>query len=587
MSRAAALAILPCLLAALACQPASEDWRPFRFIDQIPVDRFDEITIDGDTRDVLPPVTPEQRIAVIDAPERPVLTFSVGIRPFQGPGVVRFEILLEPKPGEPETLYRKEIDSPGWIDERIDLSTRDLNGSTMVFRRTTVKDFEGEPPLSAWGNPTLVPAAPSSRPSVILVSLDTLQADRLGSYGNQGARTPALDRLAAEGVLYERTYSPSTWTAPSHASLFYGAYLQDTPTMMRAKNMLPEKRELPERPIASILRNAGYLTAGFTGGGYLAYPWDFKTGFETYFAYPQPPQSRDECDPRRFDGAEVFRRATEWLHRNGDQPFFLFVQTYDVHDRCPFLLPKPPDLYSWPYFSPKKRLLLHRYYDYLIARVDRRMAAFLATIDQLGLRENTLLIVTSDHGEVLTANRINGHGCNNKTYSRSIQVPLPYEELTKVPLVVRFPGRVPDGERVSTPVSLVDVPATLLALLGLPSGPNMQGDLLPGLGLSGAREASEPIYSHCGEDLAVWRGSYKLLTTLDGRRPDQFYDVSRDPNEQTPLNRDSSPVFDVLTADAEGFWKGIVRPGAPGAAGAEPELDEAAKRRLRALGYLE
>jgi hypothetical protein len=115
----------------------------------------------------------------------------------------------------------------------------------------------------------------------------------------------------------------------------------------------------------------------------------------------------------------------------------------------------------------------------------------------------------------------------------------------------------------------------------------MRGGLLPGLGLPGDRGVSEPIYSHCGEELAVWRGRHKLITTLDARRPDEFYDVMRDPNEQTKLSRDSDPAFDVLVADAEAFWKRTPRPGAPGSAAKEPDLDEAAKRRLRALGYLE
>jgi arylsulfatase A-like enzyme len=434
----------------------------------------------------------------------------------------------------------------------------------------------------------LVSAVRSRRPSVILVSLDTLQADKLGAYGHSKARTSALDRLAAEGVLFERTYSPSTWTVPSHASLFYGAYLQDTPAMMRGREIVSADAALPERPISSILRDAGFVTAGFTGGGFFTYPWDFMTGFETYFAYPQPPETNDACDPRRFDGAEVFRRATEWLRGNHQAPFFLFVHTYDVHDRCPFLIPRSDlPFANWPRFSPEKRQRLYDYYDDLIAKVDHRMAEFFATVDELGLRDDTLLVVTSDHGEVLSENRINGHGCNWRQYWREAYVPSPYEELTRVPLLMRFPGRFPAGTRVQTAVSLVDVPTTILALLSLPPEPMMSGDLLPGLGLPGARSPSEPIYSHCGEELAVWRGRYKLITTLDARRPDQFYDVMRDPDERTPLSRDSEPTFDVLIADAEAFWKRTPRPGAPGAEVKEVELDEAAKRRLRALGYLE
>jgi len=426
----------------------------------------------------------------------------------------------------------------------------------------------------------LLPAAPARLPSVILVSLDTLRADRVGAYGRESARTRALDRLAGEGVQYERAYAPSTWTIPSHASLFYGAYLPDTPGVLRETHQVPQTAELPDRPIAEILRGAGYLTAGFTGGGFLGYPWDFARGFDTYFSYLQSGGVADLCGPQRFDGPEVFRRATEWLRRNHEAPFFLFVHSYDVHDRCPFFQPDVVRPKGNPFdAAPSLERADHQkvidYYDQLIEEMDGRLAGLLAALDTLGRRDDTLVIVTSDHGEALFEHGISAHGCDLK----------PYEELARVPLLVRLPGRAPAGERIADPVSLIDVAPSILALLGLPPEPGIPGGVLPGLGLPATPGPSQPVYTHCGTALAVWRGKHKLITWRDRRESDEIYDLSRDPNERTNLGS-SDPNASQLSADADVFWKTApVHPSTPAQNAEKLELDEVTRQRLRDLGY--
>jgi hypothetical protein len=363
----------------LACQRAREDPTLLRLVDRIPVESRFVRNIDGELRWVLPWLGPEQRFALADAPTQPILTFAAGLQRRRS---VRFEVLLEPEQGEPISLYARDIDREGWHEERIDLSDRDLDGSTLVFRRTLLSGSE-EPPYGVWANPTLLSAAPAKRTSVILVSLDTLRADRVGAYGHESARTPALDQLASAGVQYDRAYAPSTWTIPSHASLFYGAYLPDTPGVLRETHQVPEAAALPDRPIAEVLRAAGYLTAGFTGGGFLGYPWDFSRGFDTYFSYLQYGTTVELCGPQRFDGPEVFRRATQWLERNHGAPFFLFVHTYDPHDRCPFFEPdvvspegKPFDAIASIERADRQQVL--DYYDQLVEETDRRLAGLLA-----------------------------------------------------------------------------------------------------------------------------------------------------------------------------------------------------------------
>jgi arylsulfatase A-like enzyme len=568
-------------LSALACQPASPGPDPLRFVDLLPPASRSVLIIDGELKSVLPSSEAEQRFEVEGAPQRPVLAFSVGLGPFQKPRAVRFEVLLQPKQADPALLYAKEVDRAGWIEERVDLADRDLNGATLIFRRTVLRGFEEPPPFGVWGNPMLLSSAPPRRPSVILVSLDTLRADMVGVYGREQARTPALDGLAAQGVQYQRAYAPSTWTVPSHASLFYGAYLPDTPAVLRGGKLVPETTDLPDRPIAETLREAGYLTAGFTGGGFLGFPWDFWRGFDSYYGYPPQGASSSGCNPLRFDGPEVFRRATEWLERHHGDPFFLFVHTYDVHDRCPFynpndLAPGANPFDAGPSLERADRRELLRYYDRLIEETDRRLAGLLATVDSLGLRDHTLVIVTSDHGEALSEHGASSHGCTLK----------PYEELARVPLLVRFPGHAKAGERVAEPVSLIDVASSILALLGLPREPKIPGGVLPGLGLAATPGPSRPVYNQCKSALAVWRGDHKLITSHDQRYRDEIYDLSKDPNERNDLGS-GDPNAAVLAEDARTFWRtAVVLQSAPGVKAPQKPLDPETQQRLRDLGYL-
>jgi arylsulfatase A-like enzyme len=571
--------LLICVLP-LACQ--REITTPLRFIDRVPGSGLTRLDIAGESKTILPGSEFEQRFSLEGAPTRPVLEFAVGVAEFPNPPAVRFEVLLEPEAGDPVSLYSREIDRVGWNQERIDLSGRDLSGARLVFRRSVLRGFEHPPPQGAWGHPMLLPAEPARKPSVILVSLDTLRADMVGIYGRKQARTPELDQLAESGVMYERAYAPSTWTVPSHASLFYGAHLPYTPAALRESGLVPASVELPDRPIAEILRAAGYRTAAFTGGGFLAAaPWDYSRGFDTYFAYAEPVGMSVSCSAQRFDGPEVFRRAIQWLEENHRDPFFLFVHTYDVHDRCPFYEPgalAPGAEFMYPAqilarADPQKVL---DYYDWLIEGVDRKMGDLLAAVDVLGLRDDTLLIVTSDHGEALGENGTSGHACDLK----------PYEGLARVPLLVRFPARLPAGGRVSAPVTLIDVVPSLLALLGLPPEQKSAGVGLPGLRLPDERGPSQPVYTHCGDALAVWRDNHKLITSRERRHGDEVYDLSRDPGERVDLG-EGDPHHAQLAADAAAYWKqAVVGSDAPATSRATKDLDPETRQRLRALGYL-
>lgn len=526
--------------------------------------------IDGTSKRILGTKINEILVPLPALPAKPMLTFAAGVRPVESGGTVRFEIWLRPRSGAEIQLYRRELIKTGWWDEQIDLSPHSLEGGTLAFRRFAVSG--GLPRLLAtgWGDPVIVSATAAPSPSVILISLDTLRADHVGGLGHAAARTPALDGLIRDGLVYEQAYSPATWTYPSHQSLFFGLDSASDPYAAAPLNV-PTPSAKAHQPISEIMRTAGYLTAGFTGGGYVSANFGFARGFDNYdmYHFGKPPARPAECDPQRFDGEEVFGRARRWLRERGRAPFFLFVHTYDVHDRCPFLDAKG-ETFTIADETARQRVLA--YYDDLIAKTDTRVGTLLADLATLGLDRTTLIVVTSDHGEGFGEHGMIGHGGSTR----------PYEPIVRVPLILRYPGVIAGGQRVQTPVSLIDVAPSILALLNLPRSAAADGGILPGLP-GGATSQTRPIYVQSGEMLAVRDGRYKLITSRSNAFPDEVYDLATDPGEQHNIVGSSDNVASTLGAHAKSFWQ-----RAAPSTGAPPKmdhLDEETKERLRALGY--
>ena len=524
--------------------------------------------IAGTYKHTIDPTNAENIIALPYAPAHPLLSFATGMRAFDRGGTVRFEIALRPKSGPDVTLFDRSLTETGWSDEAIDLSPYPLDGAALVFRRTLVDGPTLRLLNTAWGDPVIVPSVGPPAPSVILISLDTVRADRLGVTGDANARTPAVDRVAAEGVLYEQTYSPSTWTVPSHRSLFFGLY----PAASNPDATVPPGVPTPDtkklRPLAERFRDAGYLTAGFTGGGYLSDNFGFGRGFDTYYMFEQP---TGRCDPERFDGQQVASRAVRWLQERGHAPFFLFVHTYDAHDRCPFETPGSNG-FAWGFVGAYRKRQASDYYDEVIGRADQLVAAIVRELDSLGLAQSTLVVVLSDHGEGFSEHGIIGHGPSLK----------PYEELTRVPLILRYPGVVPAGQRISTPVSLVDVAPSIVALFNLPSDARTDGHLLPGFPAPNPT-AARSLFAQSDDLLAVRDGPHKLITSRTGAFPDEVYDLEHDRAETQNLALTDTHLATALRQEAAEYWShapSVVQPPA-----GQPRLDPETRERLRALGY--
>lgn len=491
------------------------------------------------------------------------LSFSIGQQATTSGGTVRFEIELE-REGTWQQIYAKDLSAAGWVDERLTLPA---DAQRLRLRRKLLAGTKEQAEKSAFGDPVLLPADIAKRPSVILISLDTLRADRLGLAGRSEARTPVLDAFGKSGVWYTHAYSPSAWTLPSHASLLYGLMLPTIPARLSQPGQ-PPPPHADAVSIAEILRAAGYLTAGFTGGGYLAPSFAFDRGFDTYYAFPQNKTDMTTCAPQRFDGPEVFRRGTEWVRERGRAPFFLFLHTYDVHDRCPFQNKTRGNINApWDDLDTADHARLLAYYDDLIAETDTRVGAFLRELDVLGLRDSTLVIITSDHGEFFNEHDLRGHGCRNTLFEDGI----------RVPLLIRYPSRVKPGGSNDRPVSLVDVAPTILTLLDLPPAPTMTGMPLPGFGP--ANDGTRPVLIACDNDVAVRQGALKLITSNDPSKRQWLFDVERDPGEKKNLftPEQAEPLLRIA---AEHWKRSSVAPQ-----GEPHDLDPDTKERLRALGY--
>jgi arylsulfatase A-like enzyme len=340
----------------------------------------------------------------------------------------------------------------------------------------------------AWAELSLLrrDAAAPPRPNLILVSVDTLRADRLGLYGAERDTSPNLDRFAADALVFDKALSPSTWTLPSHGSLFTGL-LPDQHGLIGVGDRLG-----PTTPtVAERLRRLGYRTVAFTDGGFLGPQWGLSDGFDRYDTTPG-----HAWTPK--DVAVIVAAASRWLEANGHEPWFLFVHTYEVHQPYrnvegfadPFL---PPDadrttpvvafrLAAFP-ADPEQAERALAFYDGGVARMDHHLGGWLEALRAGGGLDDTAVILTSDHGEEL-----GDHGAYEHALGRL------YDENVRVPLLVRPPGGPPGGGRRETvPASGLDVAPTLLAWAGAADA------ALPGrplLELAQTGTAARPVLVH-------------------------------------------------------------------------------------------
>jgi choline-sulfatase len=377
--------------------------------------------------------------------------------------------------------------------------------------------------LSACGREAPAPVeVPEGPPSILLVTLDTTRADRIGAYGYGDGQTPHVDRLAREGVLFEQAIAPTPITLPSHVSILTGVGPSEHGVRDNAFFSLSPDALL----VSEVLLRRGWRTAAFVGSYILAPQFGLAQGFERYGA----PLEGDSLVRSDRSANLVTGEAIDWLSRlSPDERFFLWVHFYDPH--AP-LHPPPP----W-------NTRLKDPYDAEIAFCDDQLGRLLEAIAAKGLDRNLLTVVTADHGEALGEHHEATHGV------------LLYQSTMHVPLIFHGPllGSA-RGTRVARRVSTMDLPATLLHLAGIPADAlpaSRSAPLLEPGRLPDAASSPQPIYleSLLPFHSLHWRALRGLVSDdyklIEGSQP-ELYQLDDDPGERSDLaEREPARVQDM------------------------------------------
>jgi arylsulfatase A-like enzyme len=432
--------------------------------------------------------------------------------------------------------------------------------------------------------------------NAILISIDTLRPDHLGSYGYARETSPTLDRIAAEGVRFEDVTAPSPWTLPSHASMLTGLYPSHHGVKTHETRLSQDVVTLAEE-----FRDAGYATFAVVNTHNVGAPqFQLSQGFaDEHFSYIIETEEDVASLKLRThnSGEQIVATAKELLRsREDDEPFFLFLHFYDVHTDF-----TPKDEYRERFVSPysgrltgsttqlvtvrnaEERLSdadvrwLREMYDAEIRQLDDLLGRFLGWLDDEDLLDETLLVVTSDHGEEFQEHGSVLHG---RTH---------YQEVARVPLLIQGPS-IPAGKVVATPVHGVDVTPTILGIMGIPSrqerdgidlSPAWSGGALPERTFFAEADHNNKVEGAFVSDIKKMarRGATKLLLDTHSGAI-ELYDLAADPLEQRDVAAANAALVEALGAELERFRAGAITPESV------PPPSEEERRKLEALGYL-
>lgn len=405
------------------------------------------------------------------------------------------------------------------------------------------------PPASP--SPEAGSAGNAVRPPIVLISIDTLRSDRLPAYGYEGVETPAIDRLAGDGVLFERAYSHVNVTLPSHASIFTGLLPSEHGVRDNAGYRLDEA--IPT--LAVELNRHGYATGGFVSSYMLRSGTGIDRGFEVYDDGVGFETGRLLGKIQRA-GADTLASASDWLAGVTDEPFFLFLHLYEPH--APY---EPPPPFAGRYGNP---------YDGEVAAADAVVGELIRRLEELGVYEDALVVLLSDHGEGLM-----DHG-------EMDHLILIYREVLQVPLIVKLPRSERAGERVAANAQLSDVAPAIYSVLGLEPPAEMAGVDLLGLnevrvGEPPRQIVSESVYPriHFGwSDLAsIVEGDLHFIESPDP----ELFRLSEDPKERNNVIQEERAAARRFRAVLSGIDRTLTSP---------VEDDPEIRQRLESLGYL-
>lgn len=442
-----------------------------------------------------------------------------------------------------------------------------------------------------------MPEVTAEGPNVVLVLVDTLRADHTGPYGGTVVATPALDALAADGVVFENGFAHSSWTRPSVATALTSLYPASHSVMYKT-DLLPDDVET----VAETFETAGYRTSGFVTNINVAPSFNFEQGFQRY-SYLSPDFFFGATDSgsklsfysvlrlvrERFlsstkwvehyyqDAETVMANVLPWLQENSGAPFFTFIHYMDPHDPY-FEIPYNGNAVArvnTPHPDGSEAERLRALYAANIGYFDGFLGDLVAKLKEAGVYENTVIALVADHGEEFYEHEGWWHGTTL------------YDEQIHIPLIVKRTGSKGAGERVAGLAGLIDVAPTLVSAANLATPSPWQGR-----DLFGDQPAPDAVYAqedHEGNDLeSVRTADFKLILANDGNprglETTELYDLNADPNEQQNIAAENAAKVAELTATLESLRQFAGNSAVEGGSG---EISDADQERLRALGYME
>ncbi len=472
-----------------------------------------------------------------------------------------------------------------WYEVSIDLSEFQSIKGILRFETRPLSSQNAENTTNLGyvllANPRIISPRTVTEPNIVLISIDTLRRDHLSTYGYTKKTSPFLDSLAAESAVFENAIAQAPYTVTSHITMMTSLWpsVHQILTHDYQDRLSPKWLTLPQ-----ILKASGYLTGGFTGGGQVSAVYGFDRGMDVY-----------DCEGGRSE--KIFPKAIEWIAKAQGNPFFLFLHTYDVH--MPYEPPPPYDSLFDPEYNgtvwrwteecvkiidPKLFNRILDLYDGEICYVDAQIQRVVQFLREQGLFENTMLIITSDHGEEFME-----HGtmaCHAHTL---------YNELLFIPLIIKFPDGQWAGRTIPNQVALNDLMPTVLDYLDIPFPPHSQGQSLLDLFLEKAgSDVQRPIFSEqivLKDDPRV-EVSVQTLSEKYYQRlglPAEYFDLKNDPGERHDLlesQKKKASVFRQYIREYVTSNRKLAKLGLETNGSRSQKMDKATLDRLKALGYI-
>ena len=448
--------------------------------------------------------------------------------------------------------------------------------------------------------PGYITAAPGDGPpNILLISIDSLRADHLGCYGYDKDTSPVMDELAASGALFENTISTTSWTLPAHMSLLTSMDISVHGVGRDGVSLHPSIGT-----VTQVLKKEGYATACFCSSPYMNPAFGFDRGFDLYRNIDledekikdtilPPPEERDAVH-EDITSPRITDLAITWLENHHSRPFFLFLHLWDVH--YDYIPPAPYDKLFDPDYQgdidgkdymhndevnpemdPRDLEHIIALYDGEIAYVDHHIGLIVKKLKKLGIFDQTLIVVTADHGDEFFEHGGKGH--RNTLY----------DEVVKIPLIVHLPEKISSAVRIRNQVSIIDIAPTILDLAGILVPGRMQGSSLAPLLKEETIPDDRYAMLELGSILRALRSkSAKLLFNTRALQT-IIFDLKADPGENDPVgitdflewSRINRIFYDRLRND-----QNLARKYRGGETGMPVKLTPEQEKRLKSLGYI-